>query len=456
MVYPILFLALLLRVINLNQSLWLDEGTSAILARDFTFGRILTEFSPGDFHPPFYYLTLKAWAGFLGYSEIALRSLSVFFGLGSIYLTYLIGKKLLGKRVGIISALFLATSGLHIYYSHEARMYMMSLFLVTALFYFFLKILEEKRVTYWVVFAILLLVNGLTDYLPNLIIVVFFVYAFLIKKNKSWWRNFLLSFTPLLLGFFFFLPTLARQLASGLGVATSAPNWWQVLGKTSLKELALIPIKFAIGRVSFLDKRLYALIVGGILAIYALIFLRLRNFKDKKLQLIWLWLVVPMFLAAVLGLRISVFSYFRLIFVLPAFFILLAAGIVRLNRRFFVPAFVFILLVNVISSSAYLFNPRFQREDWRGAASFIKKESKGNSAVVFVRSQTEAYKYYAKDAKIALPEELDRSLDEVWLMRYVQPIFDPEDTVRKRVEGLGFEKAREYDFDGVVVWRYQK
>lgn len=71
-------------------------------------------------------------------------------------------------------------------------------------------------------------------------------------------------------------------------------------------------------------------------------------------------------------------------------------------------------------------------------------------------SQQEAYRYYDKDAKIATSQGLDDGYDVLWLMRYVQDIFDPKDTTRLRVEQLGYKKAQEYNFNGVVVWKYEK
>lgn len=88
----IIILALILRFIAINQSFWLDEATSGIVIRNLNFSQIISEFSPGDFHPPLYYFALKLWYLMFGSSEIALRSLSVIFGIGSVYLAYLVGK----------------------------------------------------------------------------------------------------------------------------------------------------------------------------------------------------------------------------------------------------------------------------------------------------------------------------------------------------------------------------
>src|SRR4030042_4959881 len=141
----ILFLALLLRLISLNQSFWLDETTSGYVARDFNFRQIINGFAPGDFHPPLYYLLLRVWGLFFGFSEVALRSLSVIFGVGSVWIIYKIAKEF-GLKHPELASLILAALGLHIYFSQEARMYVLASFFVLLSFLFFVKTLKKGRV----------------------------------------------------------------------------------------------------------------------------------------------------------------------------------------------------------------------------------------------------------------------------------------------------------------------
>src|SRR3989338_10378273 len=128
--------AFLIRLIALNQSLWLDEAVTANVVRNFRFSQIVNGFSPTDFHPPLYYLFMKLWTNFFGYSEIALRMPSVLFSLLTGYVIYLIG--------GIWAAVFFLFNPLIVYYSQEARMYMMATFLLTAGLYYFVKISNIK------------------------------------------------------------------------------------------------------------------------------------------------------------------------------------------------------------------------------------------------------------------------------------------------------------------------
>ena len=79
-----LIFSFLLRIINLNQSLWLDEAIGALVVKDMNFIDIATKFAVADNHPPLYYLMLSLWTSIFGYSEISLRMPSVFFGVGII------------------------------------------------------------------------------------------------------------------------------------------------------------------------------------------------------------------------------------------------------------------------------------------------------------------------------------------------------------------------------------
>ncbi|MEK7497631.1 MAG: glycosyltransferase family 39 protein, partial [Patescibacteria group bacterium] len=159
MIVIALILGLLLRLISLNQSFWLDEATSATVVKTLSFGDIVNKFAPGDFHPPLYYFALKVWSLSFGVNEIWARLLSVLFGLCTVYLVYLIGKSLKSRTLGTIAAILIATAPLHVYYSQEARMYSMETFLVSLAVYLFIK----KR---WIFFSIVLALVGLTDYLP--------------------------------------------------------------------------------------------------------------------------------------------------------------------------------------------------------------------------------------------------------------------------------------------------
>ena len=87
----VLLVSFLIRIVSLNQSLWLDEATTALVAR-MDLSDFFTKFMPADFHPPLYYLVVNLWSRFFGYSEIALRMPSVIFGVLTVCVVYVIAK----------------------------------------------------------------------------------------------------------------------------------------------------------------------------------------------------------------------------------------------------------------------------------------------------------------------------------------------------------------------------
>ncbi len=76
----IMILGGVLRLISLNQSLWMDEAISALAIKGHSFLGLITKFAPGDTHPPLFYFILKFWSLIFGYSEISLRLPSVILG----------------------------------------------------------------------------------------------------------------------------------------------------------------------------------------------------------------------------------------------------------------------------------------------------------------------------------------------------------------------------------------
>lgn len=455
-IYFILTLALVFRTISLNQSFWLDEATSALVARMSVYD-IFTKFLPGDFHPPLYYFVLRLWSQAVGYSEVFLRIPSIIFGLGTIYLTFLIGKEVANKKVGLVASLFLATSGLHIYYSQEARMYSLQTLLVCASAYGFVKILKKGRIGDFVFFALFLALSVSADYMSLFMLPVFFVGGLIAKKRSLWWQKFLISHIPVLIFGIFWSSVFVTQILGGLSVQHTAPTWWAILGQTSIKNILLIPAKFIFGRIDLQNNFLYIVPIAIVMLTYGYLCTRTLPSKDGLLKIVWLWLTFPILFAVVLSFKLPILAYFRLLFVLPVFYIILSVGIFNQKDFYRTIWLGMVLIVNLITSLNYLTNPKIHREDWKRAVNYIESQKNEKSTTLFVTDNNrEAYIYYAPNAKISGPRELSVPYDQIWLMRYLQEVFDPNDEVRLRVESMGYKKLDEFNFRGISVWRYSK
>ncbi|MFN3981142.1 MAG: hypothetical protein ACK4SA_12245 [Caldilinea sp.] len=124
-----LLLAAFLRYYHLDaSSLWNDEGNSwAMLSR--SFGEIAAA-AAADIHPPGYYWLLKLWSMLFGDSAAAMRTLSAALGVLLVALVAAIALRATRIRVGwrwfpVLAAFLAAVNPFQVYYSQEARMYML-------------------------------------------------------------------------------------------------------------------------------------------------------------------------------------------------------------------------------------------------------------------------------------------------------------------------------------------
>lgn len=147
--YWILILILLgataLRFWNLTAiSLWHDEAFSALLIK-YNWSEMLYRISL-DVHPPMYYIFLRFWHYIFGDSLLALRGMSVFFGVGSSLLAYLfVNTAFKNKKAALIAALLVAINPFQVQYVTEARMYTMGAFFALLAAYFLTKALRTQK-----------------------------------------------------------------------------------------------------------------------------------------------------------------------------------------------------------------------------------------------------------------------------------------------------------------------
>lgn len=468
MIFFILIFALFLRIINLNQSLWLDEAINVLAVKNYSLLNLITQYSTADFHPPAFSIILWYWAKIFGYSEVALRMPSVLFGVLTIFVVFLIGQKLLSKNLGIIAAILLCFNPLHIYYSQEARVYSFAAFVVSLNFYFFIKLLKEEKVSllYLVLSNFLVLMS---DYLA------FFIFpaqllAILITRKKINFRWIFCIFSAIFLSLWW-IPIFISQLHIGLGVSSILPVWKSIVGSFDLKTLPLTFVKFIIGRISLADKFLYTLLLIPLCSFVAFLLWKGFIFSTNNIKKILLsWLLTPLLLASVISLVIPIYSYFRLLYILPAFAILISLGILSFRPKVKMFFFSGIILIELISTSLYLFLPVYHREDWKGLVKFIKDR---DGIVLFESSGIfSPFDYYAKGDLNAIgglkkfpagkiedviePENFTK-YTKIYLVDYLVEISDPGRLISSTIEANGYEKKDTYNFNGVgFVYLYQK
>ena len=481
----ILLSGLVLRLIALNQSLWLDEGIEWWGVTSFDLRKLLTGYMLGDFNPPGHHLLMWFWVRIFGDSEVALRMPSVLFGVGTVGMAYKISefifqnsdseekdqkastrRNFLGTVLGVLQgpsfpSILAATNGLLIYYSQEARMYAMATFFVTASVWAFLRLQLKFSFQMFTTYYLLLTTALYSHYLTWLMIPVFVISGF---RKIGVVRSIapIVATIPL-------LPLLVKQIQNG--IASAGNSQWAMLSQTNPKNIALVFVKFVTGRVPFPDQRSLQVAVGLLIALFWVGVFRgvIRILKDTSGKrekehpelLIILWATVPLFLGAMIGLSIPVFTYFRFLFVVPAVVLLFARGITDWNPRV-VGGFMIIIFLSF--SLQYLLNPLNHREDWRRLVEELARRDVSPTVAIFSAVRP-PFDYYDRGRSSVMPAELlrvrerfaaDPELETIWVIPYGWDIFDAEGKIPQFLMTFSYRRVFERHFRGVTIEKWER
>lgn len=158
-----------------SQSFWFDEATT-VHEMHLSFGGLLHAVRAGESTPPLYFVLAWLWTKIWGTGEVGLRSLSAIAGIALIPIAYLCGRELVSRWAGIVAAALTAVSPFMIWYSQEARAYMLLAALSGLSFLYFARASREpsaRNVAWWTAWS-------------TLAILTHFFAAFLVAPEAVW------------------------------------------------------------------------------------------------------------------------------------------------------------------------------------------------------------------------------------------------------------------------------
>ncbi len=445
MVY-ILGLALILRLFLLSQSLWLDEAIQA-LALMGRMGPLLT-YALADFQPPLYHLIGWLWTSIAGYSEVSLRAPSLLAGLGTVYFVAKIGEVFGGKKVMYLAGLLAATNPLLIYYSQEGRTYGITTFFVTAAIYYFYRRLNNSKNNLFTIYYLLFTIAFLwTSYLSWFLYLALLVYSLFLRR-----RDLVISQIIAGLTLLFWLPSLISSLGIGLSTVANSPEWGNVVGGISLKALALTWVKANIGRISITNDWVYGLVVIALLALhlYVISKIKLKTYlSNKNYQIILVWLsAIP--IAATFSLILPVYSYTRIMFVIPGYLLLLALALSVTRLRYAL----LIVSLQLLALGYFWVNPEFHREAWRDVV------IDHGRAVIYAlpsRAQNAPLLYYGVPrSQIIEPKTIaELKSKRIIYIKYAENVFDSSKDGEHNLIGAGYTLSDQKVYPGLQLDIYE-
>lgn len=410
----LVFIALIAVVAVSNQSLWIDEGNSAMKAIQpsfMFFWEKMKELGGSDLQMPLYMGLLWAWEKILGHSEYALRALNIpFFTLSAAVFLYLWDAE---RHLKLAFVFLICFSPMLWVYLDEARPYILQFFGATSILVALWNQAKmpnlNKNLAIFCFGTIVLCGSSLT----GVIFSFWFGLAFLgifIRQNA--WHSIFSSKQNLValmvtgiglcgLGIYYFWTLTQGARASGVGktdLLSIGFCLYELLGfsglgpdRLSLREHGITSLKPFFLPLTSLVIALTAFGISSALYIT-------KNSQTHRTEI---FICAVALCGALSMLAFGYIAHFRvlgrhLMPVLPFILLLVSLGILQLwqSHKKLNWAFISTLcLLLILSSFSIRFSPRFAKDDYRTAAQ-IAKSSLEDGKTIWWAADSATANYY--------------------------------------------------------------
>jgi mannosyltransferase len=386
------------------QSFWFDEMVQVkVSMRDIS--RIVTGRYGiyGDAQPPLSHYLMHFWLK-LGSGEFWTRLLPALLGVLTIYVLYVLGRDLLGRKQGICAAFLLAVSPYHIWYSQEARTYSLLMLLGVASMLYFLRSLREGSRTNRFLYALFTVSAMYCHPYAMFLLAVQVAYTVILRRYDRSVKPPIAQFVAICV---LFLPwvyvsvnIMSRHLQSPKPIGlTALPYTFYAFtyGFSVGPPVAELRLHQSISSfLPFLPIIVPCAILFTLLAFRGLMTMLPR--RTERAILLVLWLLFPILVAWCLAKATGGNYNTRYVcFCLPALLLLLAEGLTSLRHRYLrIAAIAIVTLTCAYSISNYYFVSRYFKDDMRGAARYIEQNSAPEDIIGAVSAQTFRWYYLSR------------------------------------------------------------
>jgi hypothetical protein len=437
----LLLLAALVLLISgaAQKSYWEDEAWTA--TQSVKTAAEIVKATAADRHPPLYFLAAGAWSRVFGTGEVGLRSLSILFSLGSLYLVYRLAHRFSGGQAALAAMGLLCFSPFVLMYGHTARYYALAMLLGLGAVHVFLRYLDTRRLAYLLAYVILGAALLYTSY-PTLGILLAcnLWWLFIFRKNKDTWLPWLTAQALVAVAFLPWLPVLTAQAQKDLLVQPQAAN----LALEIAKRAGYLAYAFGLGEtISPLNPAAWL----GVLALLGMALLALRATRGEA----WFPLLVFVCLVVV-NIAISLVVVYpvagwqgipnRMLYGLPFLMIWLTGWIIPSKPRWLALPVV-MLVVYLLAGFNYFTGREFIKPfldvPWRLIMQLVEQRSTGEVAVVCGPGEYACFYYARLNGYDALrPNDWQQveqaGYDDVWWVR--SNLGEPDRESGGEVEGI--------------------
>lgn len=329
-----------------RDALWLDEVLTYFMAGGAHNGplsplEVASRVMADAAWPPGYYLALAVWGRFTGWSELAVRLLSLLAGMITVALVYRLGKSLADARTGLFAAALIGTTAFFLHYFHDARGYTLYMLFTAGAAWAYWRLIHPSRPLRGMQALLVTSSIGLlyTHYIAGMTLAAIAVYHWLFARRKYhfgriWFLLFLAGDT-----FLFWIPFMLRAVAREEAAVRSAIDIFGDMARGFANGLPL----------------LLAVMTG--LALTAFLPVSLPGIKGTKntppLIFCLVWFAVALIAALLANIWLDYLFHLRHIIGLLLPLLLVAAmGLARLSRAY--PATALLVLALWMGSGLWL------------------------------------------------------------------------------------------------------
>ncbi len=368
-----------------RKPFWFDEAFSAEVAR-IGWGNFLHLLWWREANMSLYYVLLRLWLHF-GQSEYFIRSLSVVAAVATVPAIYWLGSLLYDRRVGLIAAALLTFNAYNVRYAQEARSYALFVLLATLSSACLIAHLDRPSRRNRAAYAVASVLAAYAHFYALLLVAGHWL-ALRILRDRSQQATDSgpelpnMRRTWITIGIAV-LPLLIFVAKTGAGPI----RWIQRPGMSDLVEFW----EHLAGSEHWLLLALYAAgCIAAVLPLGTRLFKAGQDRDTWRAQFLLIWLLFPIVLTALLSFARPVFLGRYLIFCLPAFVILTAAGLARIRNFWLLSAALAGTLALAGQSVLFVYGHDFdsERDGSGAAANYVLDHAEPGDAIIFHIAET--------------------------------------------------------------------
>lgn len=450
-----------------------DEGRDALIVKRMIVDHKFTLLGPiasvAPFHlGPIYYYLMLPFLWIFRLNPLGPAVMVALFGVATVFLIYLTGKKFFNSSVGLIASFLYAIAPLVIIHSRSSWNPNVVPFFALLTIYF-LKIAEEKKEIWHLgivgfLLGICLQLHYICLFLIAIVGIYFLIFLPQRKKLISCLYllgGFILGWSPFL-AFelrhqFVNLKNLYWFLTGGEKVAIGGKSFWEIIKDVFLRSfndlvVAKNPLLLKVLVVSF----------------FFLIWKAIKERKNKSYILLGLWFLGGIFL---FGFFKGTIHTYYLVFMFPAPFLITGLALEKISKikkwGVVLAGVIFLSLVWVnIKANPLRQTPNRQLAQTKEIAAFILEKTGGrpfNLALISPSNTDFAYRYFlevwGKPAVIIDPPQVDPERKTVTEQLFVicedrncQPVGHP----LWEIAGFGMAKiSQEWEYLGIKIYKLE-